>query len=207
MLYRCLVRLAYRLGHHRELSQIPGISVFDAEIRRRVWFTLCQFDLIGSLQLGLPCNIQDDATSDTVAPRNLRDTNFDQDSLELPPPREETEITSMVYFIAKGAFMEELKDLLHRQISKKTLSYDQDVLQLDRRMRDKYLAIPYVLRVRPISESYDSPTWMIFNRIKVDLLYQKSLCVLHRQHLDNDPRHQYSIDTCIQASTQILKHQ
>ena len=176
-------------------------------MRRRVWFTLRQFDLIGSLQLGLPCNIQDDTTADTMAPRNLSDADFDQDSLELPPPREETEITSMVYFISKGALIDELKDLLHRQISKKTLSYEQDVLQIDRRMRDKYLAMPSILRVKPMSESYGSPSWMIFNRIKVDILYQKSLCVLHRQHLDSDPRHQYSIDTCVQASTQLLKHQ
>lgn len=176
-------------------------------MRRRVWFSLRQFDLIGSLQLGLPCNIQDDTTADTMVPRNLLDTDFDQDSLELPPPRKETEITSMVYFISKGALMDELKDLLHRQLTKKTLSYDQDVLQLDRRMRDKYLAMPSILRVKPISESYASPSWMIFSRIKVDILYQKSLCVLHRQHLDSDPRHQYSIDTCVQASTQILKHQ
>ena len=207
MLYGALVRQAYRLGYHREPSQIPGISVFDAEMRRRVWHILRQFDIVGSLQFGLPCNIQDDNSADVQNPRNLLDSDFDEDSTELPPSRSTTEVTHMVYYIAKGALMDRLKELLHRQLTKKSLSYDEDVMQLDTSMRATYSAIPDILRMKPISQSYATPPWLILNRMKVDLLYQRSLCVLHRHHLDANPIHQYSVDTCVGASMQILKHQ
>ena len=175
-------------------------------MRRRVWHVLRQFDIVGSLQFGLPCNVQDN-TADVQKPRNLLDSDFDENSTELPPSRRTTEVTSMVYYTAKGALMDQLKELLHRQLTKRSLSYDEDVMQLDTSMRATYSALPDILRVKPISQSYATPPWLILNRMKVDLLYQRSLCVLHRHHLDANPSHQYSVDTCVKASMQILKHQ
>lgn len=51
---------------------------------------------------------------------------------------------------------------------------------------------------------------MILNRVYIDILYLKTLCVLHRNYLSHDrsnPAFEYSRKTCTDAALQILKYQ
>ena len=206
-MYGVISRQAIRLGYHRDPKHFPELSVFEAEIRRRTWFQIRQFDILIAFQAGLPCNFQDDDEWDAEPPRNLLDEDFDESSTELPMSRSHKDVTGMIYFLAKGNIMDLLKKLLHQQLSSKPLSYDEDVLKLDKELQDVYHNIPDILRMRPMSQSYTDAAWLIMNRFKVEILYLKSLCIIHRKYLTSNPRHQYSIETCMHAAMQILNHQ
>ncbi|KAJ4865434.1 fungal specific transcription factor domain-containing protein [Trichoderma breve] len=41
-----LIRLAFRMGYHHDPDGLPGISVFDGEMRRRVWHNIFQVDAL-----------------------------------------------------------------------------------------------------------------------------------------------------------------
>jgi hypothetical protein len=65
-----MIRLAFRMGYHRDPKHLVGISVFDGEMRRRVWLNLVQIEALMSYQLGFPSMIPSEFC-DTEVPRNL----------------------------------------------------------------------------------------------------------------------------------------
>ncbi|KAK9850069.1 hypothetical protein MYU51_012901 [Penicillium brevicompactum] len=81
------VNLAMRMGYHRDPNHFSGISPFQGEMRRRLWATVLMGDILISNQMGMPRMISD-TKWDTSEPRNLNDTDFDEQSTELPlsPP-------------------------------------------------------------------------------------------------------------------------
>lgn len=82
-----LTRIAAGMGLHRDGSQFPNVSPFDAEIRRRVWYHLCFLDAcVGDCQvftIGITENL-----FDTKPPSNLNDADITPDMTSLPAPRE-----------------------------------------------------------------------------------------------------------------------
>lgn len=69
-------------------------------MRRRIWATVYCLDVVVSGQIGLPRMIRDQQV-DTEMPRNLFDSDFDEDTTILPPSRPDTELTPILYGIAK----------------------------------------------------------------------------------------------------------
>lgn len=65
-----ILRVALRMGYHRDSRHFPNISPFEGEMRRRVWWGLYQFDVLTSFQLGLPSMVRS-IQADTEWPRNL----------------------------------------------------------------------------------------------------------------------------------------
>lgn len=53
-----IVRLALRMGYHRDPASYPAISTFDGEMRRRVWAIISMIDVLISFQLGLPSMVR-----------------------------------------------------------------------------------------------------------------------------------------------------
>jgi Fungal specific transcription factor domain len=43
-----IVRVAMRLGYHRDAKHLSGISTFNGEMRRRTWAVIEQLDLCGA---------------------------------------------------------------------------------------------------------------------------------------------------------------
>jgi hypothetical protein len=70
--------------------------------------------------------------------------------------------------------------------------------------------IPPSLRMKPLASSFTDQPYMILHRLNLDLLYQKSLCVLHQNYLNHDrldPKFAYSKKICTDSALQILKYQ
>ncbi len=95
IIFSILIRLAYRMAYHRDADNFSHFSVFEGEMRRRVWTMCRQFDLMVSFQLGLPNNIPPDSW-DAKPPRNLLDSDFDEHVTVLPPSRPEHEPTQIL---------------------------------------------------------------------------------------------------------------
>jgi hypothetical protein len=92
-----LIQDGISVGLHREPSHRPGkISVYNQEMRRRIWATVQEFDLQASFNYGLP-TLLSQLHYDVNPPRNLDDDDFDEDTTELPPSKPGSEYTYSSY--------------------------------------------------------------------------------------------------------------
>jgi hypothetical protein len=108
------VRIAQRLGLHRDGSQL-GLSLFETEMRRRLWWQLLVVDTIighmsGSVSPPVPM-------TDTQAPGNLNDSELHPTMQETP--QEHPGATEMVFCMARY----EMGKWLQRQ-ARPNISFD-----------------------------------------------------------------------------------
>lgn len=201
-------RLAMKMGYHRDPSNLPDVSPFEGEMRRRTFCILEAFDLLLSFQAGLPAMIHEEEC-DTEPPGNLFDTDFDEDCKVVPPSRPPTDSTPMLYYRYKSRLARIFRRIYLHALSFKTSSY-QETLKLDAELDKAHKDVPPSLRMKPLALSFTDQPYMILNRLYSDLVYLKSLCVLHRTYLSqcrSDSSFDYSRRICGEAALQILKHQ
>ena len=203
-----IARLAMRMGYHRDSKLFPNITPFQGEMRRRVWTFVRYSDILFSFQIALPCMIRMGDT-DTDIPRNIHDDEFDEDSLELPPARPLSEVTSVSYMIAKAKLVLGFGRVLEETNGVVKHGYDE-VLKIDRGLRDVFESIPEHLRLRPMSEQTMAPISLIMARYSLATTYHKSQCVLHRRFIrlaKTNSKYAYSRRTCLDSSMQLLSYQ
>lgn len=203
-----IVRIAMRMGYHRDPSYSPQISPFQGEMRRRAWAMILQLDLITSSQIGLPRMIQEDQ-SDTGEPLNLLDDDFDEVMIHMPAPRPDTDLTPMTYIVAKNKLLSVFSKISDLATSTQPSPYSE-VMRLDKILYAARLGIPPGLQLRPMAKSITDHSDVVMRRIYLALLFHKAQCVLHRKYLliaRLDNRHAYSRQSCIEAALQILQHQ
>jgi hypothetical protein len=95
ILHGMLIPISLRMGLHRDPKHFSEISIFAGEMRRRVWATIFQIDVGLSGLAGLPRMIKPHQC-DTEEPRNMLDSDFDENTLELPQSRPESEFTPIL---------------------------------------------------------------------------------------------------------------
>ncbi len=203
-----IVRIAMRLGYHRDLSHYPRISPFHGEMRRRAWAMIVQLDLFTSSQIGLPRMIKE-GQSDTAEPHNLLDDDFDEDMTALPAARPDTDLTPMIYVIVKNRV-----SLVFGMISDLTASTLSsrytEVLRLDKILNEAHLAIPAGLQLRSMTKSITDHPDVIIRRIYLALIFHKAQCVLHRKYLipaHSEIQYSYSRKICVEAALNVLELQ
>jgi len=203
-----VVRIALRMGYHRDGSHFPRITPFHAEMRRRMWAVIMQLDILVSAQFGLPRMIRE-SHSDTAEPRNLLDEDFGDNVAELPPPRPDTVQTPILGLVSKNRLCAVFGMISDLTTSTRPSPYTE-VMRLDRILQDAYHAIPSGLQMRPMTNSFlDSPD-AILSRIYLAVFFHKAQCVLHRKYLiraRTDIRYTGSRTTCLEAALQILQYQ
>ncbi|TVY80636.1 Fusarisetin A cluster transcription factor fsa6 [Lachnellula suecica] len=203
-----IVKVAMRLGYHRDASHYPSISAFDGEMRRRVWSVIFQLDLLTSAQVRLPRMIRDEET-DTAEPKNLLDTDFNKNMTELPHPRPITDATPVAYIIFKVRLLREL-GLIMDKLNSITPSSYEDVMRLDHKLMETHASLPNYLKMRSLSLSIADDTSLILRRIALEVCFQKSRCVLHRKYLipgKSNPQFQYSSIASVDAAMNLLNAQ
>ena len=200
-LFGTLVRLETIMGYHRDPDRCRGMSAFDREMRRRTWSLCMQLDMLVSFQLGLPSNVQF-PTWDTRPPTSLLDSDFDEDTKELPPPRPESEPTELLFYIAKHKLMAVFEKIIRHTQSATEVPSDQPGL-IDQELRDTYAALPAVFHDRSMADSIVDPPSLVVTRLCVFFIYQKCRCVLHRQYVTRGS--QGSVQTCYDAATNLVR--
>jgi hypothetical protein len=207
-----ILQIAVRMGYHRDPDHFSGLSPFESEMRRRIWTAILQLDLITSLEAGLPRNATD-AHIDTKPPSNLLDSDFDQDTTEMPPSRPETEWTPILPLITRRRLIFTLGKICDFNSDIKAPSH-VEVAQVDAVLQDVYKhAIPPVLRwstlLHPIT---DSPS-VVAQRVSLETTYHKSRILLYRRALVNYParpplcRDRESVRICLESALKILSFQ
>ncbi|CAJ2511196.1 Uu.00g068210.m01.CDS01 [Anthostomella pinea] len=92
-----MIREAITIGLHQDPDHAgKRISPYNAEMRRRLWATMVEFDVQASHNQGVP-TLLSQVYNDTDAPGNLDDESFDESSTELPISRPRLEYTFSSY--------------------------------------------------------------------------------------------------------------
>jgi hypothetical protein len=203
-----IVRIALRMGYHREPSCFANISPFEAEIRRRVWLVILSIDLVSSAQVGLPRMIQP-FMYDTREPINVDEEDLHEDMVELPPSLPEVELTPLLYSIIIARVRTaaaKVMDLIHTTSEPPY----REVMNADTLLRHVYDRLPAPVKAMA-SEDFDitlDPTAM--RRLYLGLSFLKAELMLHRPyHLPGrtDARYEYSRRVCLNAAFEMLDRQ
>ncbi|KAF1948933.1 hypothetical protein CC80DRAFT_283036 [Byssothecium circinans] len=203
-----IVRLAMRMGLHRDSGPYPGITVFQGEMRRRVWAAIRSMDLLFSAQAGLPPVVRPRDTNSEI-PRNLYDDELFEDMKVLPPSRPEEEATPTLFLINRTRLIYKLGEAVELTESLTCASYEE-IMKLDAQTRELHDMIAPHLKIRSMDESARDPSTLIMQRFTLDLMYLKIIATLHRKYLSAsrvNPRFTYSRRAVIDASMTLLQHQ
>lgn len=203
-----IVRLAMRMGLHRDPGPYTGISVFQGEMRRRVWAAIRSIDLLFSAQAGMPPIVRPRDTN-TEIPRNIYDDELFEDMKILPPSRPEQEATPTLFLINRTRLTYKLGEAVELTDTLTCSSYEE-VMKLDGEARELHEKISPHLNMRSMDDSARDPSTLIMQRFTLDLLYLKIICVLHRKYLSYarvQSRFSYSRTAVIDASMTMLRHQ
>ncbi|KAK0383321.1 hypothetical protein NLU13_9234 [Sarocladium strictum] len=207
MLVSLIIRIAFRMGYHRDAKWFPSITPFQAEMRRRTWAVIRMSDIMFSHQVSLP-NMIYEHDCDTQLPTNIFDDEFHPAIKELPPSRPNTEPTPIAYMIAKARLCNEAGNVLQATHSvRRQVTYDE-IIRFDAKLRQIKNDLPPHLKLTPLEGSHD-PVTLILNRFNLEILYLKIVCLLHRRYLPRarqNPRYSHSRRTAIEASLQALDH-
>lgn len=208
MLVGTIVQVAMHMGYHRDAVHFPkSITPFAGEMRRRVWAMVIQIDFSISTQLGLPRLI---SQSNTTEPRNLYDSDFDESTTELPPSRPQTEVTPILYTLAKLRILSvgvQISDLISEP---REYSYSE-VLRLDQQINEAMDSLPSSMKWEGLSASLTATPLVLVQRIWLNMCIQRLKVVLHKRFLAQSfterQQYTYSRSTCLTAATKILEFQ
>ncbi|OAX79844.1 hypothetical protein ACJ72_05837, partial [Emergomyces africanus] len=204
LLVGAIVRLALRMGYHRDPSHYPHISVFDGEMRRRTWAVISHLDLMMPVQFGIQ-RFTNEKLTDTALPRNLMNEDFDENTTELPPSRPKTELTPVSYVNARTMLLQVLGNVIESIESTRQVSYEL-IMKKDNELNQLFESLPSQFKM-PKGTLVELPT-SIFQRIVLELIYNKTRCLLHKKHFAlPDTAYTYSRRTCLDAAMRILKMQ
>ncbi|CAG7945289.1 unnamed protein product [Penicillium salamii] len=198
------IRLATLMGYHRDAKPYSQVTVFDAEMRRRVWLFLQVTDSVVAWQTGVP-RIISQKIGDTAFPTNLLDDDFGPTDTKLPPPRPNTHLTSgVIYLIAREHIMSASSDITDK-MSMKTLSHEETT-HLNQQLEQARDKVPPFLRITNPNTNQD----LNLHRYTLEITFQRTRCILHRQYLvthRNEQKYKPLHQICVDSARQILHHQ
>jgi hypothetical protein len=204
-----VVRIALQEGYHRDPSQHPTISVFDGEMRRRVWTMLTQYELLLCVKIGLPKTTRL-SECDVIPPSNVYEEELYEGMEKLPASRPLTEATPISYFVTKYYVMRAYALVIESLHVIQTQSY-AEIMRLDSMLMDAREMIPPHLQVRPLDQMIRDPPSRLMERYLLTIFYHKAICLLHRKHWgmkqEGAPEacaFYYSRKTCVSSSMVLL---
>ncbi|KAI0436890.1 fungal-specific transcription factor domain-containing protein [Xylaria telfairii] len=167
-----LLRTAMQLGLHRDPKHFPQISIFEAEMRRRIWATVLELNAQASLDSGTPPGISYD-DFDTDPPANLNDEDMVEDSTILRQHDEATQTdTSLQRFLLQN--LSPRLEILLRMNGLGTHFEDEQILVLSAKLGAACREVDAQVRT-----DHDSQT-VSFTRNMASLLLRRFLLILHR---------------------------
>lgn len=203
-----IVQLAVSLGYHRDPSCFPNISPFDGEMRRRVWAAVMQFDFRLSVRMGLPRLIKNQ-DYDTTEPRNIFDEDFSMESLEIPPSRPETEVTPMLFNLARSRIDNTSRQVLDLVSGGEEPSY-HEILEMNQKLQKANADLPRVFQWQPLHQSFATSPRILLARIWLQLAIHRLVIWLHRKYLSRSYSHAeygHSRSACVTAAMKTLELQ
>lgn len=202
-----IVRVAMRMGLHRDPSHWPNIRPLQSELRRRAWAFLYSLDFFSSTQVGLPRLIKD-SQCDTRPPSYVLDSDIGIEHDALPPERPFSEPSLLAFHIQRYGVVKvaaEIYDTTEAGPPSAAV-----IAALEVKLQKVVDALPAWLKPKPLEESVADMPSVIFNRMMLDIVVRKSIYLLNRHSFiggsfgeDNTRSH----EVCIEAALAILEYQ
>ena len=203
-----IIRLAMRMGFHRDPRHSPMISPFQGEMRRRLWCQIALYDHLFSSQVGLPEMITKSAC-DCEEPRNIWDDDLQEEMTELPIAQPDSILIPVMHITVLNKMISVSSKIFELALTTQTISYST-VIDLDKELQDARAAVPAGLQMCPLPELFnDSPEIMVL-RIHIDTRYHYARCILHRRYLMpayEAAHYAYSRSCCIESAIQLAHYQ
>lgn len=194
-----LMSFAISKGLHRDADIVNRrggerkVSIFDQEMRRRLWSTVAELELEGALDRGMPSSFPD-LKVDCGAPYNCMDEALYPEMEHTPIAQPDSEITPSSYqsMASKShSLRKQITCLLNGSDSR--LSY-VEVLALDEKVLQCLNGIPMWVQ----SDS-------LLPRALLQLQLYQLLLLLHRNFLSSqEGQHTYSRSTSVRAARAII---
>jgi hypothetical protein len=203
-----IIRVALRMGYHREPSKFANISVFHAELRRRTWLVILSIDLVSSSQVGLPRMIQP-FMYDTQEPRNVAEDALFEGMTALPPSLPEIELTPLLYSIVTTRVRTVHARVMDLMNATSQPPY-REIMNLDAVLRHVYDKLPDSCKAMATEEFDLAADPSSLRRLYLGLSFLKAELMLHRPyHLPGrtDARYEYSRRVCLNAASEMLEFQ
>ncbi|KAK4235790.1 fungal-specific transcription factor domain-containing protein [Achaetomium macrosporum] len=202
-----VVRIAFRMGYHRDGKYFPELTPFEAEMRRRIWAVVRMLDVFFSHQISLPSMVSEH-DCDTELPHNIFDEDFGPDTKVLPQSRPNAEPTPISALIFKLRYTLQLGAILQATGRVKNQVHYDEILRFDARLRDIRAELPPHLKMQSLGGP-EVPMTLVMARFNLDILYLKIMCLLHRKYIPrarHNPRYAHSRRSAIEASLETLRH-
>lgn len=211
LLSRMIMQMALHQGFHRDPSHHPSISVYEGEMRRRIWSAVSQHEILFAAQMGIP-KLLKYADADTRPPQNIYEEELYEEMTELPPPRAVNEDTEISYQVVKYQIMRAYGRVIEFLHIVAPQPYS-DVLKLDQVLQDARAIIPPHLQLGTLEEMRNDQPSRVVEKYLLQLFYHKAICVLHRKYWNRDPMDTtdeawlYSRRVCVTSAAALLEHQ
>ncbi|KKK12426.1 hypothetical protein AOCH_003148, partial [Aspergillus ochraceoroseus] len=208
ILQGALVRVAIQMGYHRDPSHFPNISVFDGEMRRRIWCFILTSDAVSSFTVGLP-NMIRSVDHDAAEPRNIYDWELNEEMTTLPRSRPLSEETPVSYLIVKSRVLRPLAAVTDFVCSLQADSYAA-ALQVDTQLCEAHSQIPHRFRMRGLEDTITDSYSTVTRSIQLEFEFHQGICVLHRRFLAPgrlDRRYALSRERCLESAMALLNLQ
>ena len=200
-----LVREAMSAGFHRDPSLLgEKVSVFDQEMRRRLWATMIELELQASVDRGMP-SASAGISSDCAAVLNVNDEDLtvECDSLPIPKPWGEYTACSFLHisrasFSLRVSLNSLVNDLSSPSLYEEALNYEEMITKELQR-----------LPPRPApGANQDIRGMPVVARTLLDVQLRQFLILLHApfaRQADTNSRYSLSRMICFKAAASILE--
>ena len=198
-----LIRHAMSAGFHRDPKLLGRkISVFDQEMRRRLWATMVELELQASIDRGMPS-----ATaglrfpSDSAPALNINDEEFDENS-QVPPKSMAKDAYTTASFLHLSRSSLSLRISLNSALNELSSHPKyEDVLKYDEMIMHKLQEIPSQ------TNSSDASVFQSLPRTLLDIQLRQFLILLHgpfARQAESNSRYSLSKMTCFNAASSII---
>ncbi|KAK8159887.1 hypothetical protein BC567DRAFT_266143 [Phyllosticta citribraziliensis] len=196
---RNLVTFALSTGLHRDPGWlVKETTVYDQEMRRRLWATIVELELQCSIYRGMPSSTQG-LFVDAVPPMNLNDEDMDATARKAPPtawPSQEYTSTSYLHIASRSfGLRTRINNALNN--SARPLSYE-DTMAFAKQIVEELGKIP----------SWTGRDGASLPRILLDIQLRQYLVLLHEpfaRKAGTESRYTYSRTACFDAAASVIE--
>lgn len=197
-----LLRTSMLLGLHRDPSNFKKISLYHAEMRRRLWATTLEITVQSSLDMGMPPMISA-KDYDTRSPANVNDEDIGEGNeapLNRKPPTTFTESSIQIAFTQTLPIRMEVVRLINSL--RLELSYN-DVIRLGSELTHACREKTLFLKAAQAANCNITP----FQVKMSDVLVRRFILCMHHPFFakaNEDPQYHYSRKVCLDTSLAVL---
>jgi hypothetical protein len=194
-----LMHRAMQIGLHRDPKHLPPMSILQAEIRRRLWYTILEMVTQSSLDSAMPPRVSFDEF-DTEAPSNSNDDDMNELTKELHAHPKSTYTTTSLHLLLLDSLPTRLRIVRLLSGLKSELSY-LDVLSLSSELTKAYQSCSTFLDQS--SNSAVTP----FQRNLLHYLVRRFMIPLHcpfASKARTNPLFHYSLKASLDAALAIV---